>query len=88
MEISLILEQVDCPTCGMICFFPQNFLNAKRRDYKSFFCGVGHKMNYTKSNQESPEANRKRIVELEMEVKQLKQDKAQLIHKIDQANIE
>jgi hypothetical protein len=87
MEIDLKLERVDCPSCGMIMMLPKNLIDMKRGDHETFQCAAGHKMNFRKPDNNDPVILRKRIAELEAEVKQLKQEKVQLLHKMEQAGV-
>jgi uncharacterized protein YceH (UPF0502 family) len=87
MEITLEFDRVDCPNCGMICHFPQNFIQKRKSDYLNFYCGAGHAMSFTDKNRDTPENLKKKVTDLQDEVKRLKTENIQLLHKLDQANV-
>jgi hypothetical protein len=85
--MELEFERIDCPNCGMICNFPKNFIDMRRRDHKNFFCAAGHPICFPDPNNDTPENLKKRVKSLEAEVKQLKTEKVQLLHKLEQAGV-
>lgn len=86
MEIDFKLKRADCPTCGVIQFYPINFVNIKRGMNANVFCANGHQFWFT-PEAESPEILKERIVNLETEVQSLRKENVRLIHLNDQAGI-
>jgi len=86
-SVEIEMERIDCASCGMICFLPQNFIQIKKKNYQEFFCGAGHRLIFTNPNKLTVENLQCKIKTLETDNKKLKTEKFQLIHRIDQANI-
>jgi hypothetical protein len=88
MEVELQFVRLDCPLCGIIQFYPTNFVEIKKSTYDKFTCANGHILGYQKPKPESPEALKAKIVQLETDKQNLKVQNTQLYHKLEQAGVE
>lgn len=46
VSVSLKLDIMDCPTCGIVFGVSQEFIRRRRDDGQSFYCPSGHSMSY------------------------------------------
>jgi hypothetical protein len=76
-----------CAVCAIDFFITYRFRGVRTISGENFFCPNGHPQHYPKP-ENSITLLRERIAELEREVTELKIDKAQLTHKLEQTGVE
>lgn len=81
--MELKFSNISCATCGTIFWMQENLQTIRQKDGKNFSCPNGHKNVYDAEKIDQAA----RVAELEAEVKKLRIEKAQLLHKLEQANI-
>lgn len=88
MEVTIEFTRLDCLVCGMIVYFPENFIESKKQTHTAFFCGAGHSMCFQKPKPESPESLKSKIAKLENEKNELKVKNVQLYQRLEQAGVD
>lgn len=88
MEVDLQFVRLDCAMCGIIQFYPSNFVEIKKNTYESFYCANGHLLSYQKPKPESIQTLKAKIVQLEVDKQILKVQNTKLYHKLEQAGVE
>ena len=83
-EVTIEMEKMDCPTCGMFFFLPKNFVSKRRKDGNTFHCAMGHAIVFAKAKDDVEQLNEENQ-QLKKEVQNLKTDKLNLVHKLEQS---
>lgn len=67
---------ITCPDCGVVFDVPDNFIAARQKDHRSFYCPSGHSMSYGKSKEE------KRIADLELALSRTRRETSERFHDV------
>lgn len=81
-DIHLEMERMDCPTCGIIFYLPENFLVQKRKSHEKFLCANGHKMWYPVEHE--PAALEHQLTKAQEENATLRRQVLSLTHQVEQ----
>lgn len=46
LKFDYALETMECPNCFIVFALPKRFISERRADHRTFYCPVGHWMNY------------------------------------------
>lgn len=85
--VNVDLERVDCPSCGAITHYQNNFIEIKRRTGQKFSCPNGHEIIFPVGDN-NIDSLKEKLKRAEEENTQLKREKIQLLSKLDQLEAE